>query len=202
MKSHPIIAASALALVLAIAACSSGTQDPDADASPDVTATGADLPAPAASPSTQPADPASDRVLTLEGLGDLKIGRPVPSGGAWAARGAQASDACQTVSSPRYPGVYAIVTGSTVRRITVGQRSDVKLIEGIGVGATESAVKQWFAGFREEPHKYVEAPAKYLTSPNAPGGTSALRFELGSDRKVSLIHVGTTPELEYVEGCS
>ena len=141
-------------------------------------------------------------MLGLEGLGDLRIGQPVPVGSLWAARGAQASDSCTTVSSPDYPGVYAIVTDDKVQRITVGQRSDVKLVEGIGVGATEAQVRQGFAGFREEPHKYVEAPAKYLTAPNAASGDPALRFEIGADGRVSLIHIGMMPVLGYVEGCS
>lgn len=48
-------------------------------------------------------------VLTLEGLGDLSIGRPVPAGSKWAERGAQTSDMCRTISSPDYLGVYAII---------------------------------------------------------------------------------------------
>lgn len=146
--------------------------------------------------------PAARRVLGLEGLGDLRIGAPIPKGSNWAERGAQAGDACRTVSSPDYAGVYAIVTDGKVRRITVGQRSDVKLVEGIGAGASESDVKKWFAGFREEPHKYEDAPAKYLTAPNAKSGDPALRFEIGRDGKVSMMHVGTMPVLGYVEGCS
>ncbi len=89
-----------------------------------------------------------------------------------------------------------------MRRVTVGQRSDVKLIEGIGVGATEVEVRAAFPGFREAPHEYEEAPAKYLTAPNADSGDPALRFEIGADRKVSLMHVGTMPVLGYVEGCA
>ena len=64
--------------------------------------------------------------------------------------------------SPAFPGAYAIVEGGKVRRVTVGERSDVKLVEGIGTGATEAAVRAAFPGFREEPHKYGAAPAKYL----------------------------------------
>ena len=82
------------------------------------------------------ASPTAD-VLALEGLGALKIGEPVPKDSDWASRGAQESDACTSVTSPDYPGVYAIVEQGKVRRITVGQRSDVKLIEGIGVGASD-----------------------------------------------------------------
>ena len=73
---------------------------------------------------------------------------------------------------------------------------------GVGVGSTEKDVKSWFGGFREEPHKYQDAPAKYLTAPNAASGDPAVRFEIGSDGKVSLIHVGVMPALGYVEGCS
>jgi len=140
--------------------------------------------------------------LTLEGLGALKIGQPVPTNSGWAERGAQISDECRTVSSPDFPGVYAIVEGGKVRRVSVGERSDVRLAEGIGTGATEAQVRAAFPGFREAPHEYVDAPAKYLTAPNAPSGDPALRFEIGADGKVSLVHVGTMPVLGYVEGCA
>lgn len=145
--------------------------------------------------------PAETRVIGLEGLGDLRVGRPIPAKGSWVQRGAQEDGSCRTVSSPDYPGVYAIVTDGKVQRITVGSQSDVKLAEGIGVGATEQDVQKWFGGFRAEPHKYEDAPAKYLTAPNAAGGSSALRFEIGQDGKVKFIHVGMMPVLAYVEGC-
>lgn len=195
----PLFAAAALALCLA--ACSSEPADaPDAaDQSSNGAAPQAEAPAPTPS---QPATPATADVLALEGLGPLRIGQPVPASGGWAERGAQASDACRTVSSPDHPGVYAIVEGGKVRRITVGQRSDVKLVEGIGVGSSEAEVRATFPGFREEAHKYEAAPAKYLTAPNAAGGDPALRFEIGADGRVGLVHVGTMPVLGYVEGCA
>lgn len=205
---HPLFAATAL--VLSLAACSPSAIDPPTTNS-NMTETEMVLPpandaamVPVATPTSAPlpAATADAKVLTLEGLGALKIGQPVPGNTSWAARGAQASDACTTVSSPDYPGVYAIVGGGKVRRISVGKRSDVKLIEGIGVGATEKQVMAAFPGFRDTPHKYVDAPAKYLTAPNAESGDPALRFEIGSDRTVTIIHVGTAPVLGYVEGCS
>jgi len=159
-------------------------------------------PAPAPSPSAPVEAPPAAKMLALEGLGVLRIGEAVPAGSGWAARGAQISDECRTISAPDFPGIYAIVEDDNVRRITVGQRSDVTLIEGIGVGASEAEVRAAFPGFRESPHKYVGAPAKYLTAPNAAGGDPALRFEIGEDGKVSLIHVGTMPVLDYVEGCA
>jgi hypothetical protein len=116
--------------------------------------------------------------------------------------GAQIPGPCRTISSRDYQGVHAIVEDGEVRRITIGEQSEVKLTEGIGTGSSEAAVREAFSGFREEPHKYVQSPAKYLTAPNAEGGDPALRFEIGSDGKVSLIHVGTMPVLGYVEGCA
>lgn len=219
--------ASALALGLAVAACSSEPEQHNETLSPELTqevpptapapeqrpAAEAGVPVPAASPlvraspspesSPSPAAaPAHDRTLALEGLNDLKIGAAVPQRSSWAERGAQIDGDCRTVSSPRYPGVYAIVSGGMVRRITVGERADVKLIENIGVGTPERIVRQTFPTFREEPHKYEDAPAKYLTAPNAARGAPALRFGIGADRRVSLIHVGTMPVLGYVEGCA
>jgi hypothetical protein len=193
-----------LALSLAIAACSSEPDETAAiDASTPRAAAVPDTAAPAAPASNaQPSSESTVPVLGLEGFDDLRIGEAVPEGSAWAERGAQASDTCRTISSPDFPGAYAIVAGGEVRRITLGQRSDVKLAEGIGVGASEGEVTESFGGFGEEPHKYVEAPGKYLTAPNAASGEPALRFEIGRDGKVSLIHVGVMPELAYVEGCA
>lgn len=141
-------------------------------------------------------------ILSLEGFGGLVVSEPVPRNSSWAERGAQTGGSCRLVSSPRHPGAYAIVLDGKVQRITLGQRSRAKLAEGIGVGASETDVKKWFAGFREEPHKYEDAPAKYLTAPNAARGSSALRFEFGGDGRVKMIHVGLMPVLAYVEGCA
>jgi hypothetical protein len=202
VKKPPI-----LAIIVALAACSPGQQAAPANESIDGGAPANvtnSVPGNVATrqPESRPIPATGDPVLMLEGLGDLRIGQPVPINGTWAERGAQVSDTCRTISSPDYPGVYAIVEGGKVRRITAGERSKVRLAENIGVGSTEEEVGKWFAGFRADPHEYVAAPAKYLTAPNAPSGDPALRFEIGNDGKVSLIHVGTMPVLAYVEGCA
>jgi hypothetical protein len=204
MQNHSRLAATALVITLALGACSPGSKEPGAAGGAAPTTSLPPAPSPVQTGDPKPTTPpaTSARVLGLQGLGDLRIGQPIPSGGSWAERGAQERDTCHTVTSPDYPGVYAIVEGGKVQRITVGQRSDVTLAEGIGVGASESDVKTWFAGFREEPHKYEAAPAKYLTAPNAASGDPALRFEIGGDGKVKLIHIGMMPVLGYVEGCS
>lgn len=142
---------------------------------------------------------ASTKTLTLEGYGGLMISNPVPTGSPWAARGAQISDACTTISAPGWPGAYAIVEEGVVRRITVSSTSEAKLLEGIGPGSTEAQVRAAFPSFVAEPHQYVDAPAKYLTQP---GNDPRLRFEIDAEGKVSLVHVGMKPTLEYVEGCA
>lgn len=148
---------------------------------------------------TNPSPASRAEVLTLEGLADLVIGQPVPAGSRFAERGAQISETCRMVSSPDHPGVYAITENDQVRRITVSERSAVGLAEGIGVGATVADVLAAFPGFRSTPHKYLSAPGRYLTQP---GKDSRLRFEIGENGRVSLIHVGLMPQLGYVEGCA
>lgn len=173
-----------IALALALGACSSETNQSNANV--------------ASSDKTAGQGVAG---LSLGGLGDLRIGQAAPKGGTWAERGAQASDTCRTVSSPKYRGVYAIVTDGEVQRITIGQRSDVA-VDGLRIGASEQEVKKRFAGLVDEPHKYEDKPAKYLTSADASNGKPAFRFEIGNDGKVKLIHAGVMPVLAYVEGCA
>ncbi len=205
--TKPNYAIAPLAALMLLAACSSpegtapsegATEVASAAASAAVEAEASASASPTASPSASPSPAAS--VLRLEGLGDLEIGKPVPAGSRFASRGAQIpGSGCVTISSPDYPGVYAITEGGTVRRITVGGVSKIKLIEGIGVGSSEADVLREFAGFKSEPHKYVAAPAKYLTQP---GSDPRLRFEIGDTRRVTMMHVGTQPQLTYVEGCA
>lgn len=197
MKRFP----SPLALVaaLSLAACSS--QDAADPAAPDTGSTTAAIETGGATPASPASPAATSPTLALEGLGELVVGQPVPANSSFTERGAQISAECRAVSSPRFPGVYAITEGKggPVRRITVGDPSEIALVEGIAVGASEKEVLAAFPGFVASPHKYVAAPGKDLTQP---GDDPRLRFEIGEDGKVSLIHVGTMPQLGYVEGCA
>ncbi len=184
--------------VLLLAGCGSESAAERAEPVPADGAVVADAPA-TAEPAVPAPTVASAQTLTLEGYGGLTIGKPVPAGSPWAARGAQISDGCTTLSAPDWPGAYAIVEEGVVRRITVSDESRAKLVEGIGPGSTEAQVRAAFPSFVAEPHKYVDAPAKYLTQP---GNDPRLMFEIDDKGKVSLVHVGVMPTLAYVEGCA
>lgn len=190
--------AAVLALTSTVVACSSGGETVPADQASASATPSADASLPVVPVG---ATPASLNTLTLEGLGGLRLGQPAPAGGNWAERGAQTSDRCRVVSSPDYPGVYAIVEGGTVQRITVAGASAVKLVEGLGVGSTRANIDADLSGFREEPHKYVDGGV-YLTAPNAASGDPAVRFELDGGGVVTAMHVGMMPVLGYVEGCA
>lgn len=198
---HPRITtaiAAVLALTTTVAACSSGEDSTPVDAA-SASATPSAVPVVPQVPAG--ATPEGLNTLSLMGLGSLRLGEAVPAGGAWAERGAQTSDQCRVVSSPDYPGVYAIVEGGAVRRITVAGASAVKLVEGVGVGSTRANIDAALPGFAEEPHKYVDG-GLYLTAPNAASGDPAVRFELDGGGMVTAMHVGMMPVLAYVEGCA
>jgi hypothetical protein len=194
----------ATSILLCLAACSSEpAAGPDVSTGPNESPPPPAVPPPPAPSPSVPVDAApAAEILTLEGIGALRVGQAVPAGSGWAERGARISDSCRTISSPDHPGIYAIVEDGRVRRITVGPRSGVRLVEGIGAGSSEAEARAAFPGFREEPHKYSDPPAKYLTAPNPASGDPALRFEIGGDGKVAAMHVGTMPVLFYVEGCA
>lgn len=201
-RSRLVTCVCSLSLLFALGACSSETSEPNAPVAEKAAAPEQRTSAEEAAASNDAGTQAAPTdALTLAGLGDLRIGEAIPEGSQWAERGAQASDECRTVTSPEYPGAYAIVIDDTVQRITLGQRSDLTL-DGLGIGAAEEAVRERFPALTEDLHKYESPPAKYLTSPDASEGRSAMRFEIGSEGVVKLIHVGRMPVLAYVEGCS
>ncbi|WP_370031437.1 hypothetical protein [Qipengyuania mesophila] len=193
MKTIPLLLAPVSALAL-LAACSSPSDEAAAPEDSDIAADAATDATPTSS--ATPAQ-ASARTLTLDGLGGLTIGKPVPAGSSFTAGEGQIGNGCETLSSPDWPGVYALRTGGVVKRISVSDGSGVTLEEGVGPGSTIEDVRAAFPGFRETPHKYTEG--KYLTQP---GTDPRLRFETDPDGTVTIVHVGMMPELGYVEGCA
>ena len=95
-----------------------------------------------------------------------------------------------------------MIEDGRVSRITVASGGKaVRTGEGLRLGATEAAVRAAYRDKLEvEPHKYVNAPAKYLTAWAVPG-ERGVRYETDSEGLVSEIHAGG-PSIRYVEGCS
>lgn len=163
-------------------------------------------------------DAASSPVLTPQGYGPLKIGMtqaevdaavgPPPANAAEA----EPSE-CRQYHPPRAPeGLLVMTEKGVLTRLTAIGGSSVKTADGVGVGYDGEQLKtKYGATARFSPHKYVAAPAGYLTAwtggdhlsdayvsdPAARG----LVFEIGGDGKVAFIHAGG-PSIQYVEGCS
>ena len=204
----------AFSLALALSGCSQGGTDPAAAPSQRETASVAVVPvpegdavpaqaseaAPQSTDSSVPisADAANLAVLGPKGLGDIVVGKAPPT--TLSAEKTPMSDTCR-IWDDKQRRIYAMTDGKVVTRVTAMSRSSVKTAKGIGVGATEAAVRKAYPDIREQPHKYVEAPAKYLDL-RPGGGKTGLRFEIDGEGKVSAIHAGREPEIEYVEGCS
>ena len=199
------------ASLLALSACSQRDDEPAAIASSQGAsseAQGEVVSEPAAT-STATADPIASEVaaddsaasypesLSPIGIGAIVVGQPLPA--ALRTDGAQQSGECQ-IHPDKALRIYAMTDGKVVTRVTAMRGSKVQTAKGIAIGATEAAVRQAYPDIKAEPHKYVEAPAKYLDW-RPGGGTSGLRFEIDAHGKVSAIHAGREPEIEYVEGC-
>lgn len=205
MKPLPLAAGLVPALVLALTACSQQEASPPAEPSDSATQSNAaaeTLPTETQAvvePVAQPTAAAPrSTALAPEGLGDIVVGKAPPA--SLRADNAQVSDACRTYTD-KARRLYAMVEDKVVTRITAMQRSKVATAAGIAPGASEAQVRKAYPDAVETPHKYVDAPAKYLDwRPGA--GDAGLRFEIDAEGKVSAIHAGREPAIEYVEGCA
>lgn len=174
-------------------------------------------PAPAADPAPEPEEAASD-ALTADGWEKLRIGMTkdeiVAAYGPDAnpdAVGGPEPEVCDEFRPEQAPaGMRVMLTDGRLARITIGRDAAVKTGEGLGLGASAEAVKTAY-GDRAEvtPHKYVDAPAEYVTvwttgqtGPDYVQDESArgLRYVIGQDGKAQQIHAGG-PAIQLVEGC-
>lgn len=148
---------------------------------------------------TSPSPVASSNPPAIPGL---RFGQPIPADSPWHADPVQASDECLIYTSKAAPHAYAIVIGNRLERVSYAQGAGFRLPSGIMLGSDEAAVRRAYPDFVREPHKYEAAPAGYLTQPNLAPDQTGLRFEIGPDRKVDVIHIGLPSSLSLVEGCA
>lgn len=176
-----------LSLVL-LAACHAENQAPSA-AQTSATATSQPTGAPVAD-------------TGLPAIPGLRFGQPIAADSGWVADPVQASDECLIYTSKQVPHAYAIAVNHRLERVSFSTGAIFRLPSGITLGSDEAAAKRAYPDFAAEPHKYEEAPAGYLTQPDLKPDQPGLRFEIGPDRKVKVIHIGLPASLSLVEGCA
>ncbi|MBB4082957.1 hypothetical protein [Brevundimonas lenta] len=174
--------------------------------------------APAPGPAT-PSQPTGDPVsagdkLTAQGFGPLRIG--MTRAEVEAALGPDANpnavggpdpEACDMFRPNRAPeGMLVMLENGVLTSVWVSRNAAVETDRALNVGDTAAEVKRVYGASAEAtPHKYVDAPAEYITVWTGSDHTSAaargLKYEIGTDGKVSSIAAGG-PSIQYVEGCA
>lgn len=152
--------------------------------------------------------------LTADGWGPLRIGMTraevVAAAGEDAnpeAVGGPDPEQCDAFRPALAPtGMLVMIEQGRLTRITLTGGSEVETEEGFGVGDSASAIKTAYgARASVTPHKYVPAPAEYITvwntdaRPPAPDARGMV-YEVGADARVTHVHAGG-PSITYVEGC-
>lgn len=167
-------------------------------------------PPPAAEAAPAAPAPPADTAWTLSenGIGPLRVGMTAEE-----ARAALGGDftvigttpgmrpdpaACTYATSARIPaGVRVMVEGEKVARVQVDSGT-ITSAAGARIGDTEARVRELYPAVRSGPHKYTDG--HYLTV-LAADTTRRIVFETDG-QKVLRFRGGSTPQVEYVEGCS
>ena len=207
-------------LSLSAAACSPepATQPAAPPISNSAAAPSAPAPAPAPPAGTAATTPAAAAPLTAEGWGPLRVGMTLaeitaalgPDANPDAAGGADPAS-CDEFRPARAPeGMLLMVEDGRLSRISLIRASRVKTDRGLGLGAAPAEVRAVYgSALQATPHKYVDAPAQYLTfwsvggsaTGSVPRSSRGIRYEVDATGKVTTIHAGG-PSIAYVEGCS
>ena len=150
--------------------------------------------------------------LTADGWGPLRIG--MTRAEVVAALGEDANpdavggpdpERCDEFRPARAPqGMLVMIEGGRLTRISVNRRSEVRSERGIGTGDSVSAVLEAHGAIERLPHKYLPAPAQYLTvwTPGTRGAARrGIRYETDIEGRVAFVR-GGGPSIEYVEGCA
>lgn len=169
---------------------------------------------PAPTPPEQPSSSAPGaNVLTAQGFGPLRIG--MTRAEVEAALGPDSDPksvggpdpaSCDMFRPARAPeGLSVMLENGVLTSVWVSRDAAVETDRGLNVGDTAAEVRRVHGSAAvAEPHKYVEAPAEYLTVWSTADHSSAaargLKYEIGLDGKVQTIAAGG-PSISYVEGC-
>jgi hypothetical protein len=114
-------------------------------------------------------------------------------------------DVCDEFRPERAPeGMRVMIERDRLTRITLSAGSSVTTERGFGVGDPAAPIREAYgADAAISPHKYMSAPAAYITVwMTAPDGPDArgLVYEIDTDGRVAHIHAGGS-SIRYVEGC-
>ena len=191
-----------VALVATLAACGG---------EPESSSPAAGSPPPESAAASSDPEPTGE-LLTPDGWGPLRIGMSLAEVVAAAgpdanpdAVGGPVPGECDEFRPRDAPaGVLVMVEHGVLTRISVSRNRDIATPEGIRVGDPASGVLAAYGSrARVEPHKYVEAPARYITvwrEGSAESDPRGIRYEVGPDGIVAHLRAGG-PSIEYVEGC-
>lgn len=158
------------------------------------------------------APPDSAATIGPDGWGGLRIGMTraevVAAAGEDAnpdAVGGPNPDECdqfRPAGAPR--GLLVMLQDGILTRISLSEGTGIRTASGVGVGDPAAAVLAAHgAEAVTSPHKYQEAPARYITiwrtAPPAPNARGIV-YEIGGDDRVMHVHAGGA-SIQYVEGC-
>lgn len=161
-----------------------------------------------------PTPPTPANVLTAEGYGPLRIGMTRVE--VIAAMGENANPnavggpdpaSCDMFHPARAPaGLYVMVENGMLTSVHLTSTSALKTDRGLGIGDTAAAMKQVYGtNAQVTAHKYVDAPAEYITvwttADHDSAASRGVRYNVGADGRVQGIAVGG-PSILYVEGCA
>ncbi len=193
------------AALLALAACGAPPPEP------------ADAPAEPVAPAEPgtPAPPVSAaNKLTALGFGPLRVGMTRaevetalgPDANPEAVGGPDPAS-CDMFRPERAPeGLLVMVENGVLTSVWLSRNTAVETDRALNIGDMAAEVKRVYGAAAEvEPHKYVEAPAEYITVWSTPDHQSpaarGLKYEIGMDGRVQSI-AGGGPSIQYVEGCA
>jgi hypothetical protein len=160
---------------------------------------------------------ASDLLLTIDGVGNVRIGMTLrESGRTIGARisvpkdgGSDDPQECSYArrADGRDANISYMMHRNRIVRIDIGPTergqsvAAVRTAEGIGLGSSEKQLRQAYGRrVRVEPHPYGDANDHYYVLKDA-GGRRGIIFETW-DGRVSQFRVGRYPEVRWIEGCS